>query len=489
MSKEENLKKHIQLCNPQATKFGTLTFYDALRQGYSHLSATTIDEFVKAAVDFSDNGRKLFVHQFHFRKTEDGTRVTLGRPQFRTDNDDVAVAWHAALSFARSTAPAQSLEPLHKARRSQVSRRQAPIPRDPGAPEPVIYVTGKPAVTSMGRMRTEHGVIDYLSPNLNGYCMAHYKGGTYPLHCLIAAAFDLPREPDQFEVDHIDSNRSNNLVENLRYATKSEQSLNQKDNTTRTGSYTSTEAFVLPGEVWREPPNLPGYKVSNLGRWRTKKSPHVSFTPTPKPMQPYAECRVYLDDKATTLKIHRVVALTFVVKPDGWADDHKVWTVDHLNADKTDNRAANLEWVTRAENARRARLNASDASKAKRKERITKPIEGRRRGETEWVRYESNYDASKILRISSGSINQSIQNRIYGNSYEWRYAPNPKLELLPGEILIELTPDIAKKARLISGKCDVTSVESDTAGSSKEHAEMAAVATSYESHANKKQRV
>ena len=480
MSKEENFKKHIQLCNPQATKFGTLTFYDALCHRYVH-GFPNVDDFVKAAIEFAKDQpcTRLYKHKFKVAQIKDDNGTTLYRQTiyFTTSSCDVAKDWYIAVSFAKSKAPARWIRP------------RSP---DPDAPEPVIYVTGKPAVTSMGRVRTEHGVIDYPTPNWNGYCMAHYKGGTYPLHCLIAAAFNLPREPNQNEVDHIDSNRSNNLVENLRYATKSEQSLNQKDNTTRTGSYTSTEAFVLPGEVWREPPNLPGYKVSNLGRWRTKKSPHVSFTPTPKPLQPYAECRVYLDDKATTLKIHRVVALTFVVKPDGWADDPKVWTVDHLNADKTDNRAANLEWVTRAENARRAIINKSAASKAKQKERIIKPIEGRRRGETEWVRYESSCDATKALGIPQGSISKSIDNNkkwTYNKVYEWRYAPNPKLELLPGELLVELTPDIAKKARLISGKCDVTSVESDTAGSSKEHAEMAAVATSYESHANKKQRV
>ena len=49
-----------------------------------------------------------------------------------------------------------------------------------------------------------------------------------------------------------------------------------------------------------------------------------------------------------TVFVHRLVADAFVHKPE-WA-----YEVNHLNGDKADNRAENLEWTTRSDNMRHA---------------------------------------------------------------------------------------------------------------------------------------
>lgn len=49
-------------------------------------------------------------------------------------------------------------------------------------------------------------------------------------------------------------------------------------------------------------------------------------------------------DGQTTIKVHRAVAMAFLPQPFGMND------VDHINNDKSDNRAENLQWLTHRQN-------------------------------------------------------------------------------------------------------------------------------------------
>lgn len=109
------------------------------------------------------------------------------------------------------------------------------------------------------------------------------------------------------------------------------------------------------GERWRPVPGHDGYLASDQGRvyslsrwihrsrgipfWKKGRLLKQSLGP---PHCPYLNV-------GSRRSVHRLVLLAFVgVPPKGW------WC-DHLNGDKTDNRLCNLEWVTAAENNRRAR--------------------------------------------------------------------------------------------------------------------------------------
>jgi hypothetical protein len=48
-------------------------------------------------------------------------------------------------------------------------------------------------------------------------------GKVHQLHRVMAVAFGLPRRDDQDTVDHIDNDPSNNRLDNLRWASRSEQ--------------------------------------------------------------------------------------------------------------------------------------------------------------------------------------------------------------------------------------------------------------------------
>lgn len=68
----------------------------------------------------------------------------------------------------------------------------------------------------------------------------------------------------------------------------------------------------------------------------------------------YLYCTLHKDGMRKNVYVHRIVAESFCEKPL-CENDHLV--VNHINFVKTDNHAANLEWVTQAENVRYSAAN------------------------------------------------------------------------------------------------------------------------------------
>lgn len=61
----------------------------------------------------------------------------------------------------------------------------------------------------------------------NGYKLIMFKGKSYRVHRLVAETF-IPNSENKPQIDHIDRDPSNNDVENLRWVTAQENSLNRK---------------------------------------------------------------------------------------------------------------------------------------------------------------------------------------------------------------------------------------------------------------------
>ena len=96
-------------------------------------------------------------------------------------------------------------------------------------------------VSNEGRVRSlnyrrQKGVVEVLRPNIcvgTGYpYLILDKRTCVNVHRLVAKAF-IPNPDGKPEVDHIDRNRANNVVSNLRWATRCEQNLNM---TTKRGA-------------------------------------------------------------------------------------------------------------------------------------------------------------------------------------------------------------------------------------------------------------
>lgn len=94
-------------------------------------------------------------------------------------------------------------------------------------------------------------------------------------------------------------------------------------------------------EVWRIVEECSDYEVSNVGRVR-----RGSRLRKPNIKNGYPQVALYHGGQPRHRNVHRLVASAFVPNPDGKP------CVNHIDGDKTNNRAENLEWVTHAENTR-----------------------------------------------------------------------------------------------------------------------------------------
>jgi len=118
--------------------------------------------------------------------------------------------------------------------------------------------------------------------------------------------------------------------------------------------------LLLEKEVWKEVEGYEGYyEVSNLGHVRSldRVIPHAtqgSQKVKGKVLKQTLRNKYYRvilarDNHKNHQSVHRIVAKAFIPNPENKE------SVDHINNDKLDNRASNLNWVTVYENSSKAR--------------------------------------------------------------------------------------------------------------------------------------
>lgn len=247
---------------------------------------------------------------------------------------------------------------------------------------------------------------------LNGSILASYryinfrwdgKQKNKAVHRLIAEAF-IPNPENKPYVDHIDGDRLNNCLENLRWATEKENANNKHLDKMphklilQMPNYSEKE---LQEERWQTYENV---SVSNLGRIKNLKG---IFLKGSHRQDGYLQYSI----NGKNVLGHLIVWKAFIgEKPESM-------DINHINGHKEDNRLFNLELVTHQENMQKA-ANETNAWNFRRVEEYND------NGEILNI-YKNASEAARNIGILSSSLRNSIRkgNKCY-NGLRYRYIDN-----------------------------------------------------------------
>lgn len=114
-------------------------------------------------------------------------------------------------------------------------------------------------------------------------------------------------------------------------------------------------------EVWKDIEGYEGlYQISNQGRVMARNG-KIRAIQINKRRCGYYEVNLYKNNNEKRFKVHRLVAQAFIPNPQGKPQ------VNHIDGDKSNNRASNLEWVTDKENKAHAWRNGLATANHKKK--------------------------------------------------------------------------------------------------------------------------
>lgn len=181
------------------------------------------------------------------------------------------------------------------------------------------------------------------------------------------------------------------------------------------GTVTCPYAFsIMNGkeekEIWKEIDGFPDYEVSNLGRVCSFKGRYPRILKLRKSSSGYLQVILCMGGKMIGKTIHRLVAESFVPNPENKPQ------VNHIDEDKKNNVAENLEWVTRKENCNHGTRNKRVA------ETKGKVVVQYTTGGFFMAEYPSIMEAGRVTGIAQSSICQVCRGkRKTAGGYIWCY--------------------------------------------------------------------
>ena len=171
-------------------------------------------------------------------------------------------------------------------------------------------------------------------------------------------------------------------------------------------------------EVWRDVKGYEGlYQVSNMGRVKSLgRKDRFGRVIKERILEPavthngYLRVGLHVDGKRKMLRVHRLVCEAFHENPDNKSE------VNHVNENKTDNRACNLEWSTRTENCNHGSRNERVAKA------LSKPI-GQFSLDGKLIKgWRSAWEARRQTGFGQGYVGAGARGKFkQAEGYIWKY--------------------------------------------------------------------
>ena len=157
--------------------------------------------------------------------------------------------------------------------------------------------------------------------------------------------------------------------------------------------------------IWKPIEGYEDYLVSNTGLVKNKETDKILSSENLR--SGYKSIAL----KGKSYKVHRLVAKAFVKNNDPLKDN-----VDHLDGNKMNNNATNLEWVTGAENTRRGYITG--------KNHVTKRSIQKLDGDGNVLEeFESLKDAKEKTGIDDGAISKVCKGtRQTAGGFKWKFS-------------------------------------------------------------------
>lgn len=150
------------------------------------------------------------------------------------------------------------------------------------------------------------------------------------------------------------------------------------------------------------------YSISDSGEVRKDTTGYILSQSS---QQDYKFVTLLIDGKQKRMRVHRLVAETFIDNPE-----NKPY-VNHINGKKDDNNVENLEWVTPSENTKHA-IQAGLFQNGRKRAVIQYNLNGER-----MMTFESASEAARQTGGSQSKITMCCKRqRETDNDYQWRYA-------------------------------------------------------------------
>jgi hypothetical protein len=190
-------------------------------------------------------------------------------------------------------------------------------------------------------------------------------------------------------------------------------------------------------EIWRIVPGFSNYAVSNKGNAKNVITGRLFVLS--KNIDGYRKVTLFRDKKQHAKLVHCLVALCFLEPP---SDPEEIYTVDHINRVRDDNRVENLRWATFKEQ----RNNCGSHNFKNRCRQVLKIDETT--GETLQI-YDSVQEAADDMEINYANISRACSKNGELHGYVWKYADSIEQE---GEVWENISEkkDVARGAVEVS---------------------------------------